>query len=215
VEVRVSRASAVIVQRVPAAAAERFLEWQRGVTAVAEGFAGYRATDVYPPAEAGQDEWVVVIHFDTNDALQAWLNSPARADWLARLRAELGDFQLTTLPGGFAAWFTGLSRGPDGAAPPGWKMALTVLLGLYPTVMLLTIFPGKYTKGLGLAVSMLIGNALSVALLQWAVMPVLNPLVAPWFKANADRQRTISIAGLVLILLLLGVLTLAFRAITG
>ncbi len=109
-EVRVSRASAVVVQRVPAALADWFMEWQSGVTAAAEGFAGYRGTDVYPPADGQRDEWVVVIHFDDEKSLQEWLDSPVRAQWVEKLRAQVGDFELKALPGGFGPWFAGLAH---------------------------------------------------------------------------------------------------------
>src|SRR5205807_5818943 len=152
----------------------------------AERFAGYRGTDVYPPADGRDDASVVVLHFDDEKALGQWLDSPARAEWVQKLRARVGDFELQKLPGGFGPWFAGLRRGPD--APPGWKMVLTVLLGLYPTVVLLSFFPGQYTAPLGLAVSLLIGNALSVSLLQWAVMPPLTALLAPWLHGRDDRR---------------------------
>jgi antibiotic biosynthesis monooxygenase (ABM) superfamily enzyme len=213
VEVRISRASAVVVQRVPAAGADWFLEWQRGIAVAAERFAGYRGTDVYPPADGGRDEWVVVIHFDDEKSLRGWLDSPARAGWVEKLRGRLGTFELKALPGGFGPWFAGLARGP--AAPPSWKMVLTVLLGLYPTVMLLTLFPGRFTRPLGLALAMLIGNALSVSILQWFVMPVLTTLLAPWLRPPADKQRVYSLAGLVLVLVLLAGLALLFRQVTG
>jgi antibiotic biosynthesis monooxygenase (ABM) superfamily enzyme len=216
VEVHACRTSAVIVQRVPPAAVERFLEWQRGVTAGAEGFAGYRATDIYPPAEGQQEEWVVVIQFDDNESLQRWLNAPMRQEWLARLPREVGaDYRLKTLPGGFGPWFARLAREPDGAPPAAWKMALTVLLGLYPTVMLLTLFPGPFLTPLGLAVSMLVGNALSVSILQWAVMPVLSALLAPWLKARTEGKRAFSLGGACLILLVLAGLAGLFRRVTG
>jgi antibiotic biosynthesis monooxygenase (ABM) superfamily enzyme len=211
VDVQVSRASAVIVQRVPAEAAQRFMEWQRGVTAVAEGFPGYRGTEVYPPADPQQGEWVVVIHFDSNDSLRRWLDSPERARWVERLRTEVGDFQLRTLPGGFGPWFAGLDRGPEAAPPPSWKFALTVLLALYPTVMLLTVFPGMFTKSWWPAVAMLLSNALSVSLLQWAVTPVLTRLLVPWLKARGVEQRRLTVAGTVLIVFLLVALALLFH----
>jgi antibiotic biosynthesis monooxygenase (ABM) superfamily enzyme len=214
VEVRVCRASAVIVQRVPAAA-DWFLEWQRGVTAAAEQFAGYRGTDVYPPAEGRDDASVVVLHFEDEQALGQWLDSPTRAWWVQKLRARVGDFELQKLPGGFGPWFAGLRRGPDAPPTPGWKMALTVLLGLYPTVVLLPLFPGKYMAPLGVAVSLLIGNALSVSLLQWAVMPVLTTLFAPWLHARADKQPALTVGGGVLIALLLAGLVALFRQLTG
>jgi uncharacterized protein len=215
VEVRASRASAVVVQRVPAASADWFMEWQRGVTGAAEAFAGYRDTDVYPPADNLRDEWVVVIHFDDEKSLQRWLDSSVRAQWVEKLQAHVGNFELKALPGGFGSWFAGLAGGPDRTPPPSWKMALVVLLGLYPTVMVLTLFPGPYTEPLGLALAMLIGNALSVSILQWVVMPALNSLLAPWLKANSEQQRAFSVGGLLLILVLLAGLTLLFRRVTG
>ena len=47
-------------------------------------------------------------------------------------------FRLKTLPTGFGSWFAAQLDGP-GDQPPSWKIALSVLLGLYPTVMLLTL----------------------------------------------------------------------------
>jgi antibiotic biosynthesis monooxygenase (ABM) superfamily enzyme len=215
VEVRASRASAVVVQRVPAASADWFMEWQRGVTGTAEAFAGYVGTDVYPPGDGLRDQWVVVIHFNDEQSLQGWLSSSVRAQWVEKLRAHVGDFDLKALPGGFSSWFTGLGPCIEAATPPSWKMALAVLFGLYPTVMVLTLFPGPYTQPLGLAFSMLIGNALSVSILQWLVMPVLNKLLGPWLKANSDRQRALSIGGLILIVVLLTGIAFLFRPITG
>lgn len=190
------------------------MEWQRGVAGAAEGFAGYRGTDVYPPGDSRRDEWVVVIHFDDEKSLQGWLNSSVRAQWVEKLQAHVGDFELKALPGGFGAWFAGHAQGPA-APPPSWKIALTVLLGLYPTVMLLTLFPGPYTEPLGLALAMLIGNTLSVAILQWVVMPVLNIVLTPWLRANSEKERAISVGGLFLILLVLAGLALLFRQVTG
>jgi antibiotic biosynthesis monooxygenase (ABM) superfamily enzyme len=208
-DVRICRASAVIIQRVPAGQGDWFLEWQRGVTAAAESFAGYRGTDVYPPAENRVDVWVVVLHFDEDRALQQWLNSPARAEWVNNLRAKVGDFELKELPGGFGPWF--VKQADAAKAPPDWKMVVTVLLGLYPTVIFLTLFPGPFTQPLGFAVSMLIGNALSVALLQWVVMPPLTYVLGPWLRANGPSQKTLSYMGLVGIMALLAILALVFR----
>src|SRR5262249_15993431 len=91
-----------------------------------------------------------------------------------------------------------------------WKMVLTVLLGLYPTVMLLTLFPGPITSHLGYAVSLLIGNALSVSILQWAVMPVLTNVFKPWLHAN-EKQSSLTTRPLILILALIAVLTALFH----
>jgi antibiotic biosynthesis monooxygenase (ABM) superfamily enzyme len=215
VQVRDARASSVIVHRVPPDRAAQFLELQRGITEAAKAFPGYQATDVYPPAERQQAEWVVVIHFDGPETLQRWLDSPVRAAWIEKLRHQMGDFRLKTLPTGFGAWFASLVNGSEIALPPSWKIALSVLLALYPTVMVLAIGVGPYLNPLGLAVSMLISNALSISILQWAVTPALNPLLRPWLRANGPKQRAFSLGGLVAILLLLGGMAVLFRLVMG
>jgi antibiotic biosynthesis monooxygenase (ABM) superfamily enzyme len=212
--VRDTGASSVIVHRVRQGQADRFLELQRGITEVAQTYPGYQTTEVYPPAGPNPDEWVVLIHFDSPEALQRWLDAPVRGEWLAKMRAEVGEFRLRAMPAGFNAWFAGLVDGAD-VSPPSWKVAASILFTLYPTVMLLTIFVGPYLNTLGLALSMLVGNALSVAILQWAVTPLLNPFLASWLNANEDRQRAFSLGGLLLILILLGGMAIGFRLMVG
>ena len=195
-DMRVSRATAVIVQRVPAAGVEWFMDWQSGITSAAQAFGGYRGTEVYPPPGSQEGEWVAVLSFDEEKSLQAWLDSPVRRQWVEKLKAHIGTFDLKVVPGGFGPWFSGCLQAQGATPPPSWKMVLVVLLGLYPTVMLLTLFPGPYTQPMGLAVAMLIGNALSVSALQWVVMPVLNILSGPWLAANGEDKRAYSRAGL-------------------
>lgn len=209
------RVSTVVVQRVPADRAQRFLDCQRGLTAAAERFAGYRGTELYPPVDDRHLDWVSVIHFDDQESLTRWIDSPVRAEWTKKLRDEVGDFQLKTLPSGFGAWFAGLQTGPEGEPPPSWKIATTVLLGLYPTVMVLASLVGPYLSPLGLALSMLISNALSVALTQWVVIPPLMNVLGPWLRANRSDQKALSFGGLALIWILLIGLALAFRVVSG
>jgi antibiotic biosynthesis monooxygenase (ABM) superfamily enzyme len=92
---------------------------------------------------------------------------------------------------------------------------MTVLLGLYPTVMVLFVLVGPSLSFLGIALSMLISNVLSVSLTQWVVIPPLMNVLSPWLRANEPDKRVLSIGGTVLIWLLLGGLALLFRVVTG
>lgn len=192
--------------------AERFLELQRGIVEAARGFPGYQKVDIYPPAGRESAEWVVVIHFDDQEALRRWLDAPVRAEWIARFHNEIGESRLKQVPAGFNAWFTG--QVPDDRLPPEWKVALSVLLALYPTVMLLSlVLPGA--DRLGLAVSMLISNILSVCVLQWGVSPALNLLLAPWLGASGMNSRRVTLVGSVLIVSTLAVMTVLFNLVMG
>jgi len=207
-----TRTSTVIVHHVPEGFADKFVEWQRGISQAAAAFPGYQTTDVYPPMDASHEQWVVVIHFANAESLQRWFDSPERAEWRARLPAEIAQFRLKTLTTGFGPWFAGLVD--DGRLPPHWKMALSVLLPLYPTVMLLSIFLTPHTSHLGFAFSVLIGNAGSIVILEWIVMPQLRKVLKTWLTAPADRIG-LSAFGLVVIVGILVSLALLFRLVTG
>jgi len=215
IDVRGSSASSVIVHHVPADAVDSFLEWQRGAVAAAESFPGCQGTDIYPPTDGQHKEWVVVIHFDEPEQLQRWLDSPVRAEWIARLPAPVANFQVKSLPAGFGPWFAGLVGGGQEGTPPAWKMAVMVLFGLYPTVMLIQLLVLPHVLALGRAGSVLVDNTVSVCLLQWLVMPPLQRLARPWLHPEADRGPAFSAGGFLLILLLLAVLVFLFRQVAG
>ena len=213
-EVRICRASAVIVQRVPAESADWFMQWQQRVTATVEQFPGYSGTDIYPPSEKRQ-EWVAVLHFLDDPALQKWLDSSERTDLLKELREKIGEFQLERITGGFAEWF--VEHTPSAQRTPGWKMVMTVVLALYPTVMLLHLAFHKLWDSLntGMALSMLFGNMMSVSILQWIVMPQLTKIVAPWLNASGMQGRTLTIIGALVIVVLWAISVLIFFQFTG
>lgn len=202
------RACAVIVQQIPPDAVAWFLEWQKGVEEAAKGFKGFRRTDIYPPREGQGDQWVVVIEFDDEASLQSWLSSPVRQELVAKLRARAGDFELEAHPGGLGVFFT---RKPNSPPLPGWKIVVSVVVGLYPTVMLLALFPGPYLAPLGFALSMLISNFLSGIILQWIAMPIVNKVLGPWLQANSEKQWAVSLGGLAAILVFLGGLVVLFQ----
>lgn len=46
---------------------------------------------------------------------------------------------------------------------------------------------------------MLVDNVLSVAILEWALMPLLNRVLSPWLAAHGRDGRLVSVAGAALI----------------
>ncbi|MGD9817122.1 MAG: hypothetical protein AB7V04_00325 [Desulfomonilaceae bacterium] len=214
-EVRTSRASAVIIQRIPPSKKIWFEQWQKDVNRAAETFPGYLGADIYPPVDNSHNDWVVALHFEDDNSLRSWLESNVRARWLEKLRASIGDFDLKVLPEGFGAWFRSVMANQDQFSLPSWKIALTVLLGLYPTVMILEILSGSYTTTLGFSLAMLFSNIITVSILQWIVMPFLNSILAAWLKANSPEQNRHSLIGFLFIVAILTGLSLLFRQITG
>jgi len=118
---------------------------------------------------------------------------PERSAWVARLPHEARDFRMHTMPAGFGSWVAGQTA--DGTPVPHWKSFLLVLVALYPVVMLLALIVALRTAGLGMAFAMLVGNIRSVAILEWALMPLLNRALAPWLAAHGRDGRLVSVVG--------------------
>lgn len=181
-------ASAIITESIPSERRDDYLRWVRGINRAAESFPGYRETNVFPPLEADGREWITIIHFQSRPELEAWLGSEVRAQWVERFHHEFGDFTLHQVQGGLSSWFSQQRL-------PGWKMGLSVVLALYPTVMLISLLIMPWLHRLPPAASMLIGNLISVAALQWILMPRLNRRLAFWLKPAALIDRRSNLLG--------------------
>ncbi len=205
-----SRATAVVIQTVPPERADEFLEWQRGITREASHFPGYKYTEVYQPEIGAKAEWVTVIHFESNPLLEAWIKSPIREKWVNDLKKRFGDFTLKRV-GGFDGWFSGVEDTDQKV--PDWKMVITVVLALYPTVMLLTYLLNPFLKSMPFPGQMLIGNVASVSFLQWIAMPLLTGCLSFWLRPTKAAGLGVTIGGLAGILAVLALMLWLFISI--
>jgi antibiotic biosynthesis monooxygenase (ABM) superfamily enzyme len=194
--VRPAPVSAVISSRVRPGQEAAFRAWeQRIATAQAKsaGFQGYRFE---PPIPGVQDDWLVILRFDTERNLQAWLDSPERKKLLEETAPFLEEFHARVVRTGFEQWFPSAADGTS--APAAWKMNMLVLLLLYPIVFLFgtrvqtPLLIGK--AGLPFWLALFIGNVVSVLLLNWLV-PWTSRGFGWWLSPTVGRVRVIDIAG--------------------
>ncbi len=141
-------------------------------------FDGFVNAQLYPPVEGVQEETVIVFSFRSRPQLDRWFTSDERRQQLEQLDEHIeGERQLNVI-GGFGGWFT---LGPRNVKT--WKQAATVLLALYPTVLLLNEVLGwLLTDDLPYLLVVLIGNVLGVAILSWLLMPRLTSALDSWLR---------------------------------
>jgi antibiotic biosynthesis monooxygenase (ABM) superfamily enzyme len=193
-----ARPATVVVSHTVAPRDEaEFLAWQHRMTVAESRCPGFRGSELFRPVPGVQDEWTAVYRFDSADDLEHWLSSDARRDLLAE------------------GWFPTAERGGPADGPPSWKTALSVLVGLYPTVVLLTLAIGALWPGAPLWASLLVGNIASVALLTWVVMPVVTRALGSWLapRPEAAQPRT-DLVGTVASLAFLAVAATMFWLVT-
>ena len=133
-------------------------------------FSGFEGCCTFAPAAGGDS--LSVLRFRTERQLATWLGSPERVEALGALRLSLSrEFSLVSSTTAFGA--TVRTENGRTAVTPKWKTAMLILLVLYPTVMLLSRFFGPVLGHAGAPpwLAMWLSQVVSVAVLQWVLMP--------------------------------------------
>jgi len=177
---------------------EAFRAWCEAIQACQGGFPGYAGTYVQAPSSDEQRYWTTLVRFATPRGLDAWLTSPERQALLRRSQ-PIASWHSHRLPSPFAGWFP---SGPDQPAPPLWKQGMLVLLVLYPIVMLELRFLNPLLVALAPAPATFIGNAISVALVTWPLMPVTVFCMGWWLDPAPRRPLRTTFFGLAVVVLL-------------
>jgi antibiotic biosynthesis monooxygenase (ABM) superfamily enzyme len=163
-----------------------FVAWHDRLTAAENQHPGFQGSQLYRPVSGIQANWTAVLRFDTAEHLDAWLGSPQRAALLDEGR-HFRDFDLQRVSSPYGSWFSSVEEA-GGGGPPQWKSALSVLVALYPTVVLLTLGISALWKHGPLWATLLVGNVLSVTLLTWVVMPVVTRALRFWLAPAPDAD---------------------------
>ncbi|MGW2559443.1 antibiotic biosynthesis monooxygenase [Streptomyces sp. NPDC001514] len=175
----------VVTHRVHPDHVDDFLDWQHRMSQEESKFEGFRGTEVFRPVEGLQDEWTTLYRFDSAEHLDAWLTSGKRQELLSE-GEKFNDYKLRTIDNSFGSWFAFEENGKEAPPPSETKTAIAVWVGLYPTVVLLTLAlsPLKMPLWLGL----LVGNLLSSLIMSFLTMPYyVNPLLKRWLRPSADE----------------------------
>lgn len=174
--------------------------WQDSINAEAARYPGYLGSEVIPPVAGLQEEWVTLLRFDSPEHLRGWLASDVRARLVDEASGLWDETRVEGFSGSFPGWFaTGSRNAGRTTAPPNWKQAMIVLLVLYPIVAFMDRFLSPRLDPLPVAIAIFIGNALSVALLTWVLMPGANRAFRFWLAPTDGSDRAVEIRGIALI----------------
>ena len=170
--------TAVASFRVTPGNEHRYSEFHGRLLQRLKTFPGFLHSEMFPAIEGVQDETVVALAFDTREHLDAWLDSDARRSLLAEIDPYIEGDRTMNVVGGFAGWF----GEPGMAHVKTWKQAAIVLLGLFPTTLVLTALRQWLLPDIHWVVGVLIGNILGVMVLTWLLMPWLTRWFAGWLR---------------------------------
>lgn len=208
---RSGAASTVITTRVKPGSDAWFAEWQGRMGAAQQQFPGYVGQRVQAPVPGVNADWVAIIAFDSPDDLHRWEDSPERRALVEESAPYVQRYDVRPADSAFESWFAKDESG--GKPPPAWKLSAIVLLVLYPIVMLEVFTLNHIVKAIGLepALGIFIGNAVSVAITGFLLIPWASSLLNWWLvppETQAVRRTWIG-AGVVAGLYALSVIVFA------
>ena len=194
-------AGMVVSTRVKPGREAEYRAWQTTIDQEAARFPGFVGNEVFPAVPGMQEEWVVVVRFDSAQHLQSWLESEPRRRLNQQADRLWDEASVESFGGGFPGWFTtARDESGKGALPPNWKQAMTVILVLYPTVFLLSRYLSPWLTGLPFAASLFVGNVASVSILTWLLMPVVVRGFDFWLSPQPARRVQSEVLGLLAVL---------------
>jgi antibiotic biosynthesis monooxygenase (ABM) superfamily enzyme len=208
--------TAVVSHRVKPGREQDFIPWQEKFLNAQEKAPGYMGSEMFRPVPGIQDNWVVIFRFDTREHLDEWLESEPRKKLLREGEPYIFSYDVQKIRSAFSGWFRFDEDAQEGA-PPNWKQAMSVLLALYPTVMALNLTAGNWLTVAKVPgyLALFIGNLLSVAVLTWILMPLVNRALAFWLVPDKARPVLTGVAGAALVVVCLAIFILIFALATG
>lgn len=135
-----------------------------------------------PPPGSDSREFGILRTFANEKERDAFYESAMFKAWDEKARTLTeGEPEYRQLHG-LEAWF----RSPN--PPARWKMALATFLGVFPTAMILNLTVGPAIKAWPFIIRNAAFNACVVALLTWAVMPLVTRLLRGWLHPQRKTK---------------------------
>ncbi len=210
--------SFVVEYIVPVGQEQAFEQWYTRLATLASQQTGHTRTDLCEPLDCGDGiiKCYYIIHFSTPQHLNSWLESDARKEILQAGQDYFLSYRYKSFTTGLEGWFSSHSGDSEHSAlgPPAWKQVLSVVLGLYPTIMIQTLI----FTALGIMQAwpypsaLAVNNLITASAMTWLVMPTVTKFLRFWLRP-AYRLTALSanVRGAALVLVALGFMVSLFN----
>jgi antibiotic biosynthesis monooxygenase (ABM) superfamily enzyme len=190
----------VIIAQVNPQDLSGYKEWTGKIHRAEAKFPGFRGVYVQSPdSQKGGRHWITLLQFDTMANLDAWLQSEERQRLLNEVDPMISSLESHRVVSPYAGWFASLAQ--TGELPPVWKQTMIVLLVLFPIVMLELKYLSPLLVSLNPSLATFIGNAVSVTLIAFPMMPIAIWFLGWWLTPSKAKQWfKLSLLGTLLVL---------------
>lgn len=174
-----------IIQRPINGKVELYENWLKEIIPVAKSFSGHRGVNIIKP-QAPNEDYTIILHFESEDELVAWLSSPVRLGLLEKIRPYLSHEEEIEIQTGLEYWFT-----PPAAAvavtrvnAKPYKQFLITLSAIFPLtqiipLLLKPVFEVIHMPDIPIFKGFIIASII-VGLMVYVIMPRYTKMMAFW-----------------------------------
>ncbi|MEO1053337.1 MAG: antibiotic biosynthesis monooxygenase [Bacteroidota bacterium] len=156
-----------------------FEEALKRVIQKAKDYEGYEGIQTIQLSNKVENEYMLLVRFDTEPHYQTWAASATRRAWVQELKEYITRKSEVRCQEGLEFWFS-LPHETAPTPPKKWKMALLTWMVIYPSVLGLSTLVGFYLGSMPLFLRMLLVSIILVSLMTYIIMPKITSLFASW-----------------------------------
>ena len=154
--------------------------WSEKVLACLERAPGFISAEQLPAIPGQQDFWTQIIRFSDKNHSARWVRSAELAALIKEVEPYSENAEVSAVRIGDNDWLNfGLSTKAGPGAPVKWKQLIAGVMVLYPTVVIVSQLFERFVT-LPFAVSVLLTNAIAMALVMLVFLPQLSRVLHGW-----------------------------------
>lgn len=208
-----SQVAIVTTRRVDRDRVADYRMWSEKVRACLQRAPGFISAEQLPAIPGQQDFWTQIIRFSDKDHSARWVHSAELAALIKEIEPYTENAEVSAVRIGDNDWLNfGLSTKAGPGAPAKWKQLIAGVMVLYPTVVVVSQLFERFVT-LSFAVSVLLTNAIAMALVMMVFLPQLSRVLHGWLLPAEPLPvwKTMGVA--VLLLAVTGVCLVLFLTV--
>jgi len=173
----------VLVNRfVPQAGEEAFAEKLRELLTDFDRFPGTAGSRLFRRAAGGSVEFSILQQFASQADHDAWLASPEFERWRCEVAPPVPTPGHVHRYSGMDAFFVS-AKAPD--APPRWKMAVLLLVVVYPLSLAISTWGAPALSALPELAGSFLTSVFMVWLMTYVLVPILTKVFQSWLQPGS------------------------------
>ena len=178
-------ATVVITHRVRDGKLGEYEKWMNEIGPLCRSSTGNLDWQIIQPVPGLSSTYTVIVRFDTNAHLRAWMESPVRSQLIERVKPFLASGDDFFIRSGLDFWFAPMEA--KAKVPARWRQSLVTWSVIYPLVLGVPMIVSPALRLLGMPdhrlFSTFVVTGTIVVLMVYVVMPRYTKLVKRWLFA--------------------------------